>query len=76
MALPETTLFGCRLVAVVALDLDAHRARQASGEGPQRDADTLAVWEWPEAAGYVPPTAPRPVRGAVPGSSRVAACPG
>ncbi len=54
VALPETTLFGCRLVAVVALDLDAYRARQASGDGPQRDADTLAVWEWPESAGHVP----------------------
>lgn len=30
--------------------------RQAVGDGPQLDADTLAVWEWPEPIGYAPPS--------------------
>ncbi|WP_433555815.1 hypothetical protein ACQPWY_25810 [Pseudonocardia xinjiangensis] len=59
VALPEISLVGCRLVPVVDLDVDAHNLREASGHGPQLDADTLAVWEWPESAGMAPPPALR-----------------
>lgn len=54
--LPELTLLGCRVVPVVALDEDAHNARQSSGYGPQRDRDVLEMWDWPQAAGHVPAT--------------------
>jgi hypothetical protein len=54
IALAETRLFGCRVVPVVVLDLDAHRIREASGDGPRLDGETLAVWERPGAAGRVP----------------------
>lgn len=52
--LPPITLFGSRLVPVVALDVVVHRARQRSGDGPELDSDTLAVWEWPETAAPAP----------------------
>jgi len=52
--LPVMTLFGCRVSPVVVLDRAAHRARRASGDGPQLDGDTLAVWEWPESTGQAP----------------------
>lgn len=61
VALPETTLLGIRLTPVVVLDGGAHRARLRSGDGPQRDAETLAVWEWPETV--APPPALRLVGG-------------
>ena len=56
VALPPMMLFGVRVLPVVVLDDDAHRARQAVGDGPQLDGDTLAVWEWPESAAHVPPS--------------------
>ena len=43
--------FGCRLLPVVVLDVDEHRARTRDGDGPQLDGDVLAMWEWPEAPG-------------------------
>lgn len=49
--LPVMTLFGCRVSPVVVLDRAAHRARRASGDDPQLDADTLTVWEWPVPSG-------------------------
>ncbi|MGQ0777265.1 MAG: hypothetical protein ACT4NY_23100 [Pseudonocardiales bacterium] len=54
--LPELTLFGCRVVPVVALDTEVHDARQSSGYGPQRDHDVLEIWDWPQAADHVPAT--------------------
>ena len=55
VVLAAMPLFGVRVLPVVVLDLDAHQARQATGNGPQFDADTLAVWEWPESTGQAPP---------------------
>lgn len=54
VALPELTLFGCRVLPVIELYEDVHRAREASGDGPQRDRQTLETWEWPQAAGRAP----------------------
>ena len=54
VVLPPMTLFGVRVLSAVVLDADAHRARQASGDGPQLDPDTLAVWEWPQSRGHAP----------------------
>jgi len=54
VALAPVTVFGCRVWPVVVLDEAAHRARQASGDGPQLDPDTLAVWEWPQSRGHAP----------------------
>ena len=55
VVLAAMPLFGVRVLPVVVLDLDAHQARQATGNGPQFDADTLVVWEWPESTGQAPP---------------------
>lgn len=55
VVLPPMCLFGVRVLPVVVLDLDAHQARQRTGDGPQLDDDTLAVWEWPESAAHAPP---------------------
>lgn len=54
VVLPETTLFGCRLLPVVLLDATVHQMRQRDGDGPQLDGDLLALWEWPEAPGPAP----------------------
>ena len=40
VGLAPMRLFGVRVLPVVVLDLDAHRARQVSGDGPQLDGDT------------------------------------
>ena len=56
VALAPMRLFGVRVLPVVVLDLDAHQARQRTGDGPQLDGDTLAVWEWPESTGHAPLT--------------------
>lgn len=44
--LPETTVFGCCLLPMVTLDVETHRTRLRDGDGPQLDADVLAMWEW------------------------------
>lgn len=54
IALPGMTLLGCRVLPVVVLDPVAHAVRAESGDGPQLDGDTLAVWEWPESVGGAP----------------------
>lgn len=41
MALPEIVLIGCRMIPVVDIDPDAHRARVHCGDGPNLDADVL-----------------------------------
>lgn len=56
VALPEMMLIGCRLIPVVHMDPEAHRARVRSGDGPQLDVDVLAMWEWQQSAGHVPPS--------------------
>jgi hypothetical protein len=54
VALPEMTLFESRVIPVVEIDEDAHRARVDSGDGPELDSATLTMWEWPETAGWAP----------------------
>lgn len=54
VALPAVSLLDCRVHPVVVLDLPAHHARQATGQGPELDDDTLTIWEWPEYAGRAP----------------------
>jgi hypothetical protein len=48
VVLPEVTVFGCRFLPVVVLDVAVHEVRQRDGDGPQLDGDVLAMWEWPE----------------------------
>jgi len=48
VVLPEVTVFGCRFMPVVVLDVAVHEVRQRDGDGPQLDGDVLAMWEWPE----------------------------
>jgi hypothetical protein len=57
--LPDVVLLGTRTSMVIELDPAAHAGRAAAGLGPVTDLDTLAIWEWPEAAGHCPPS---PVR--------------
>jgi len=45
VVLPPMTLFGVGVLPAVVLNVDAHEARQAAGDGPQLDSDTLVVWE-------------------------------
>jgi len=52
VVLAPMTVFGVRVLPVVVLDANAHRARHTCGDGPQLDGDTLAVWEWPESTGH------------------------
>ena len=56
VVLAPMTVFGVRVLPVVVLDANAHRARHTCGDGPQLDGDTLAVWEWPESTGHAPPS--------------------
>lgn len=59
VVLPELSLLSCRVLPVIQPDEQAHRAREASGDGPQRDRDTLEIWEWPQSAGHAPAPALR-----------------
>lgn len=54
VVLPAVAVFGCRLQPVVGLDVDVHRSRESTGDGPQLDSDTLTVWEWPESNAPAP----------------------
>ena len=54
VVLPEVTVFGCRFLPVVALEVPVHEARQRDGDGPQLDGDVLSMWEWPESPGPAP----------------------
>lgn len=54
IVLPELSVFGCRLLPVIVPDVEAHRARQRDGDGPELDGDTLSVWEWPESQAPAP----------------------
>jgi hypothetical protein len=56
VVLAPMTVFGVRVLPVVVLDANAHRARHTCGDGPQLDGDTLAVWEWPESGAHAPPS--------------------
>ena len=51
VVLPEVTVFGCRFLPVVVLDVAVYEVRQRDGDGPQLDGDVLAMWEWPESPG-------------------------
>ena len=56
--LPDVSLLGMRASVVVLLDRDAHaQRRQAGTDHAVTDADTLAMWEWPEAGEAFPPSA-------------------
>lgn len=59
VVLPELSLLSCRVLPVIQPDEQAHQAREATGDGPQRDGDTLAIWEWPQSAGHFPASALR-----------------
>lgn len=60
MTLPAQRLLGTRVVPVVTVDAAAHDRRRRDGSaGPMLDVDTLAVWEWPQAAGTCPPSVVR-----------------
>jgi hypothetical protein len=51
------TYFGTTMSVVVMIDRDAHARRQELGVArPIVDADTLAMWEWPDCQGAFPPT--------------------
>jgi hypothetical protein len=51
------TFFGTTMSVVVMVDRDAHARRQELGAAyPIVDADTLAMWEWPDCPGVFPPT--------------------
>ena len=54
VVLPEVTVFGCRFLPVVVPKVAVHEARRRDGDGPQRDGDVLAMWEWPESPGPAP----------------------
>ena len=54
VTLPQVSLLDGLVHPVIALDLPAHHARQAVGQGPELDDDTLSIWEWPESAGRAP----------------------
>ena len=51
VVLPELTVFGCRFLPVVVLDVAVHEVRRRDGDGPRLDGDVLAMWEWPESPG-------------------------
>lgn len=59
VVLPGMCLFGKTVTVVVDVDEQVRERRQASHPGVEFDPDTLAVWEFPEAAGTFPPS---PVR--------------
>jgi hypothetical protein len=54
----DVTLLGTVTSMVVTFDHQAHARRQEAGAAqPVLDADTLAMWEWPQAQGNLPPSA-------------------
>jgi hypothetical protein len=54
---PDVTLLGTVTSMVVTFDRQAHARRQEDGTAqPVLDADTLAMWEWPQAEGTFPPS--------------------
>lgn len=69
VVLPELSLLGCRVLPVVEPDEQVHWAREAGGDGPQRDWDTLAIWEWPQSVGHFPAPALRLVGILVPATT-------
>lgn len=54
VALPELSVFGCRLIPVVVLHYEVHRVRHRDGDRPELDSDTLTLWEWPESNAPAP----------------------
>ena len=53
----DVTLLGTVTSMVVTFDHQAHARRQETGAAqPVLDADTLAMWEWPQAQGDFPPS--------------------
>jgi hypothetical protein len=55
---PYVCLFGMTASIVVTFDRDAHAYRRRAGtDHPMMDADTLAMWEWPEGSRVFPPPA-------------------
>ena len=60
LAVPGVRMFGTRVCPVLTVDAAAHaRRRQAGCAAPMLDADTLAVWEWPQSAAVCPPSVVR-----------------
>jgi hypothetical protein len=53
----DIDLFGLRPAFICAVDVAAHRHRDAMGAAvPMLDVDVLAMWEWPQSAGVSPPS--------------------
>lgn len=75
--LPQLHISGYRVYPVIAPDAAVWQTRVASGQGPECDLSTLAIWEsWTAELGPIPPAPPLTIVGVVsaaqPGQAREA----